>query len=222
MEDFAKALERVLLTYSSIHQIQGRPVPIKETTWEYLCIQAADATGIPFMYDEGSHTSGQDMSLMGWTMSCKTSSMKLTDSHVKMSSYRMTKCTTAKQFIHEIDEERKNFDFYLWLVRKESKSNILSYHVYLIPSNMFSASKLIWTQTPQGRNQTWSGWGSTYKMVISASMSNQLWIDVPIRAIKNYQIAMIDMSKCIPKKLMDIADIIYGPSSSSLIRGNVV
>lgn len=216
-DQFAKALERVILTYSSIHRIHGEPVPIKESTWEYICVQAAEAIQMSYEYDEGSHTCGQDMVLDGQIMSCKTSSITLTSGNVKMSSYRMTKCSKVADFIHEIDVVRKNFDYYLWLVRREtSKGKIVSYHVYMVPSTLFTAGKLVWSETNEAsKSKVWSGWGSAYKMQIVGAMSNQLWIDVPLRVLKQYELTMVSMDRCIPKNLLDIAKMIYDSESDA-------
>ncbi len=179
-------------TIHGYHMINKNP--IKESVWESILCQVFDRLVMDYNHKNGSHTSGQDIIIDDKTiLSCKT--CKETKNCMNISSYRLTKCKTIDEFIHEIDIVRANFTHYIILSRNEN-DKALSYNVYLIPSETIKAGMHEWDIKYKSNKDI-----SVYKtntvdgvqMTITPSMSNQLWIKLEKQHFKTYIIATIEI-----------------------------
>lgn len=168
--------------------------PIKESVWESILCQVFDKMNIEFKYKSGSHTPGQDITIDDDNiLSCKT--CKETKHELNISSYRLTKCKTIDDFVHEIDTVRANFTHYAVLSRNESETNI-TYSLYLIPAEKIKAKYHEW-ETKYKKNKEISLWktnqNNRVQMSISPSMSNQLWIKLDKLQFANHKICTIEI-----------------------------
>jgi hypothetical protein len=168
--------------------------PIKESVWESILCQVLKKVGINYEYTIGSHTPGQDITIDDDNiLSCKT--CKETKKDLNISSYRLTKCKTIDDFVHEIDNVRANFTHYIILSRSENKTNI-TYNLYLIPSERIKAIDHKW-ETKYKKNKEISLWKTDNKngvqMSITPSMSNQLWVKLDKSQFVNNKICTIEI-----------------------------
>lgn len=163
-------------------------VPVKESTWEAITVQALNRSNIPCLWKPGSHKSGADIHIQGSGYSLKTT--KLLKKSINLSSYRLTQCNDIDQIVDEVDNVRNNFDEYWVLGRKECKSKI-SYHIFCIPSQKIKASNLRW-QVKLNKDKTkMVGYTTNVKdgvqMEVVHSMASQLWIKLDLDQFQKYQ-----------------------------------
>jgi len=187
--------------------------PIKEAVWENILTQALKRSAIPFTWNCGGHQSGADVVINDSVgISCK--SCKDSKTHLKISSYRMTKCNSPADFVQCIDHDRANFAFYGIITRAEDPEHT-TYAIYMIPSELVKAGDLEWTEV-MNRNKTAvnktavTEWKSNtvdgVQMSVKKSMSNQLWITLTKERFREYCIVQ-DIS--VPRhKHIDYASIV--------------
>lgn len=189
--NFKLSLENTIRGFHIIHSN-----PIIERNWEEIFIQANKKIYKNIKYDSGSHKSGMDCIINNISYSNKTAKIK--NKKLSISSYRLTKCNNITDIINEIDNVRKNFNYYALLARKES-NNIITYNYYKIPSNFFIANNFIWNNKYSKTNKL-SGWKTNIingiYLDITCSMSNQLWIHLEIDYIGKYLVNSINVNKC--------------------------
>jgi len=178
---------------------------INETIWEDINATVFSASGIEvYSKSDGSHLSGMDINCSLGGISNKSAKYSNNKKSIDISSYRLTtvcsekKCGTPIEIIEEINK-RKNFDYYSFIVRDETDSNLIHYDWLLIPSNylVLDPTSYIWEPTigKRGKNKdTQVGWHTNEingcKMSITFSMSSQLWIHIEMtEEIKKFIIA---------------------------------
>jgi hypothetical protein len=185
---FLKNLVKTVRGYHLVNQ-----APIKEAVWEGILASSLSVSCIEHTWNNGGHQSGKDISVIDGVrrvgVSCKSCKDKPAGKQLTLSSYRMTKCRDAEEFIQCIDFERANFDFYGVLSRYETE-DLLKYAVHFIPSELVKASKLEWTEKFDKEGKSIVGWESQeadgVQMNIVRSMSNQLWIKLRKEAFKEH------------------------------------
>ena len=178
-------------TVRGYHLVNGSP--IKEAVWEGILASSLSVSGIEYSWNNGGHQSGRDISVVDGVrrlgVSCKSCKDKKTGKHLTLSSYRMTKCRDAEEFIKCIDFERANFDYYGVLSRCEN-DDLVRYAVHFIPSEMVKANKLEWTEKLDKKGKSIVGWEGQevegVQMNVVRSMSNQLWIKLNKDAFKEH------------------------------------
>ena len=185
------------------HKINSSP--INETIWEDLNAEIFTSVGIDILSkSEGSHLSGMDLNTTLGRISNKSAKYPNGNKSIDISSYRLTtvcsenNCGNPASIIEEINS-RKNFEYYSFIVRNESKADMISYDWLLIPSNhiVLDPASYIWEPTIGKRGNkkdTQVGWNTNEingcKMSIRFSMSSQLWIHIEMtEEIKTYKVA---------------------------------
>jgi hypothetical protein len=182
---FNHSLEKTLKGY---HLVSDEP--IKEAVWESILASALKRSDKNITWNSGSHESGKDIVVHvqdgeDAAISCKSCKWtKPQKDSLLISSYRMTKCNTVEEFVHEIDTVRCNFQYYGVLYRIEKKGTLL-YSVYFIPSNAIKAEHLQWSETKSKKGWTTSVVNGVH-MSVSKSMSNQLWIKLSKSMFEQY------------------------------------
>lgn len=178
---------------------------INETIWEDINSIIFSSLGIEiYSKSDGSHLSGMDINCSLGRISNKSAKYSNNKKSIDISSYRLTtvcsekKCGNPEEIIEEINK-RKNFDYYSFIVRDESDSENISYDWLLIPSNylILEPSAYVWEPTIGKRGKkanTQVGWNTNKingcKMLITFSMSSQLWIHIEMtQEIKKFIIA---------------------------------
>ena len=181
--------------------------PINETIWEDINSLIFTSLGINIYYkSDGSHLSGMDINCLLGKISNKSAKYNKNKKSIDISSYRLTtvcsenNCGILKNIISEINN-RKNFDYYSFIIRDELNNGNISYDWLLIPSNylIFNPSSYIWKPTigKKGKNKDIQiGWNTNdingSKMSIVFSMSSQLWIHIEMtEEIKKFIIANV-------------------------------
>lgn len=169
--------------------------PIKESVWENVFKCALKHDGLSPQCKNGSHLPGKDVTAVfddDTTQKYSCKSCKIHRGIISISSYRLTTCTTIPQFIYEIDVKRNNFDSYAILAREDviEEQEIL-YTLYMIPSSFIKAGDFQWKEH-YSTSERFTGWHTDTKdgmsMSITKSMSNQLWIKIPIENIRSFKV----------------------------------
>ncbi len=175
--------------------------PVNETIWEDLNSLIFTTSNIDvYTKSDGSHLSGMDIDCSIGKISNKSAKYSYSggvgDKPFKqcfdISSYRLTtvcsekQCGTPTDFIQEINN-RKNFDYYSFIIRSEINLGNIKYDWILIPSNhpILDPASYTWEPTlgKRGKNKdSQIGWHTNdingCKMSIVFSMSSQLWIHI--------------------------------------------
>ncbi len=184
--------------------------PINETIWEDINTLIFTHSGIEVTnQSKGSHLSGMDIRSSIGNISNKSAKYTPNKSNISISSYRLTTvcsnkdCGTPEKFIEEINA-RKNFDFYSFIIRDETKADEISYDWLFIPSNhpLLDPAAYTWSPTigKKGKNTgTQVGWQTNVingcSMSITFSMSSQLWMEIEMtEEIKKHIIATTTVS----------------------------
>jgi hypothetical protein len=180
--------------------------PINESTWEDVNTQIFECVGVPvYSKADGSHTSGMDIECAFGGISNKSAKYTKEQKSFDISSYRLTtvcnesSCGTPEEICEEINK-RKNFDYYSFILRDDTKnSDTVQYDWYLIPSghSIFNPCSYTWKPMIGKRGKkkdTQIGWETNVingsYMTITFSMSSQLWIHVEkTKEIENMIIA---------------------------------
>lgn len=181
--------------------------PINETIWEDINSLIFTSLDIDIYYkSDGSHLSGMDIDCLLGKISNKSAKYNKNKKSVDISSYRLTTVCNDKNYgiIENIIDEinnKKNFDYYSFIIRDELNNGDISYDWLLIPSNyfIFNPSSYIWKPIigKKGKNKDIQiGWNTNEidgcKMSIIFSMSSQLWIHIEMTdEIKKFIIANV-------------------------------
>jgi hypothetical protein len=182
--------------------------PIVERNWEEVFVQAqkrAD-TSNSIEYVCGNHGSGSDCTVGGVSFSNKTS--RIRNGKLSISSYRLTGCrNNLKAIVNEIDNVRKNFDYYALLAREELP-DVYIYRYYKIPSHFFMAKDFTWAKK-YTRKGKFSGWKTHalkgIRLDITECMSSQLWIHLNTHVIAKYLENTIKISR--EQETMSFAEV---------------
>lgn len=184
-ENFKKCVKGYHLINSS---------PIIEKIWEDINANLFTSVGIEVQSkSNGSHAPGMDIQCALGGISNKSGKYSNGKKNIDISSYRLTtvcnskKYGTPEEIIQEINK-RKNFEYYSFIIRDESRENdLITYDWLLIPSNYLILDPASYTWEPmigkRGKNKDEQiGWTTNEidgcKMGITFSMSSQLWIHI--------------------------------------------
>jgi len=184
-ENFKKCVKGYHLINSS---------PIIEKVWEDINANLFTSVGIDVVSkSNGSHAPGMDIQCAMGGISNKSGKYSNERKGIDISSYRLTTVCNAKNYgtpeeiVHEINN-RKNFDYYSFIIRDEERDNDkICYDWFLIPSNYFvlDPTSYIWQPMigKRGKNKDIQvGWNTNEingcKMTITFSMSSQLWMHI--------------------------------------------
>lgn len=169
--------------------------PLKETMWEEINAQILiHSNCIVNSQSGGSHKSGSDIECSLGRFSNKTTQYEKNKPMFKISSYRLsTYCSDKEpgdiQTILQGIHDKKNFDYYSILVRREIEGGKMQYDWYLIPAEYgpFSPNNYIWKPMIGQRGKKKDvvvGWETNEyegsSMSITFSMSSQLWLDIHV------------------------------------------
>lgn len=184
--------------------------PIKESMWENVNEEIFKRLGMKVKdTSKGSHKSGKDMNVNGYSISNKSGLYKnKSNDNFSISSYRMAGVKYSndddiKPFIDEINK-RKNFDYYSIIVRREIIEKVgalevgkkMLYDWYLIPSDCcgFDPNLHKWSKNigKSGKlKDKCNGWKTEKTkdgkyMDIKISTAYQLWFHVNKDSMKKY------------------------------------
>ncbi len=184
-------LNKLAKTVHGYHLVNS--VPIKEAVWESILVTSLANSGIKHSWNNGGHQSGTDVSIIDGVkevgISCKSCKDTTKQSHLQISSYRMTKYKHVEDIINCIDIERANFEYYGILSRLEN-DKFVKYSIHFIPSQMVKASRLHWSEkldTETGKVSSWvTNEVDGVQMNVVKSMSNQLWIKLKKEMFKEH------------------------------------
>jgi hypothetical protein len=162
--------------------------PVNADRWEEIAFHVLKSMGQKYKgndpkWESGSHAPGADL----WTdllaISAKAGSIK--NDTLYLSSYRLTRFGDLAAMKIFIDGDGKNFDIYLCCARKDSSDGSRTYKIFVVSADIFIAKKLKWKEVISTRSGKSSGWyglsDNGVAVKIQKSMSNQLWIEIPIR-----------------------------------------
>jgi len=163
--------------------------PINSDRWEEIIYHTLKTMGLgyqggPPKWELGSHAKGADLWTDNFAISAKAGVVK-PDSLI-ISSYRLTRFGSLKEMKDYIDGPGRNFDIYLCCARAET-TQMRTYKIFLIPVEVLVANDLSWAEMhgKSGGFIGWSGVGDTgVKVNIRSKMSNQLWVEVPLKFCK--------------------------------------
>jgi len=167
-------------------------MPINETMWEEIHSMVFTACNIEILSkSNGSHAPGMDIHSSIGKFSNKSAKYLSKKNNFKISSYRLTtlcdskNCGNIIDIVNEINN-KKNFDYYSFILRRENeKTETIDYDWLIIPSDyqVLNPSSYEWSPTMGKKNNDEQvGWHTNKingcKMYINFSMSSQLWIHV--------------------------------------------
>ena len=128
----------------------------------------------------GSHAKGTDIKTKKFAISAKSGSIE--GGYLRISSYRLTRYKDINEmnnFINKID-----YDYYLCCARNDTKDGGREYIIYLINSSVFRPRVSDW-KPYKNKNGKVAGYACNIqngtKGKIVYNMSNQLWIDIPLK-----------------------------------------
>jgi hypothetical protein len=184
--EFTKRLEKLIAYVSSATR-----TPINGELWEEVIYHTLRSMGSKYQgggpkWVSGSHAPGADLWIDEFGISAKAGNIK--NDRLVISSYRLTRFADLESMIAYIDGPGKNFDIYLCCARIDT-ANQRTYNVFVVPNDAFAASELKWTELLSQKDNKISGWrGINDQGVIVSiykSMSNQLWIELPLSACRS-------------------------------------
>ena len=200
--------------------------PINETIWETINLEILENCDYKVNYSSnGSHSSGKDISCEWGCLSNKSAKYNKNKDEFSISSYRLTTVCSDKncgQIIDIIKEinSRKNYEYYSFIIRNEL-NELYEYDWYLIPADylIFNPDSYNWIPMFGQRGNKIGeqiGWKTNEvlgsKMVITFSMSSQLWINIYVtEELKSFIVASCSVGKkniINYSKLHDIINVI--------------
>ena len=192
------------------NRLEQSKIKITDLVLEELISFALEDSDNNHVYESGSHTAGRDIRFVDDDEGDKSvKSGKLTDESLTISSFRLSRYKDLKDMLNFIDNDGKNFDFYYVLGRKETR-DVINYVFYMIPSDIFTSTKMKWEDTYSTRSGKHSGWktidDSPIKLKIVDNMSSQLWIDIDRKFVDKFKYFEIkkDLSKLGEKRFIAI------------------
>lgn len=198
--------------------------PINETVWEDINSVLFSSSNIDiYSKSNGSHLSGMDIHCSLGKISNKSAKYSKNRKGFDISSYRLTticsenRCGNPADIIREINN-RKNFNYYSFIVREETHDNFIHYDWLFIPSDYSIFDPLSYTWEPtigkKGNNKGIQvGWNTNTvngcKMSITFSMSSQLWIQIEMNEeLKSFIIASTTINKKQKYNYIDICNML--------------
>lgn len=168
-------------------------VPIEGLTWEFISYCAFRKTYGNCEWNVGSHKEGSDISVKinGKKINISVKTNRADGKKASISSYRTTRYKTLKEKIEFIKETNSSFNYY-FLLLKNMTSQVVTYDIFLIPSNVFSCYDLNkWKE----EEKTWIYEDDRFKAKITKSMSDQLWYYFNVDYIQPYFVTKVNV-KC--------------------------
>jgi len=166
-------------------------VPIEGLTWEFISYCAFRKTYGNCEWNVGSHKEGSDLSVKinGRETNISVKTNRVDGKKACISSYRTTRYKTLEKKIEFIKQTNSSFDYY-FLLLKNMTSQVVTYTVFLIPSDAFSCYDLNkWKE----KEKTWIYEDDRFKAKITKSMSDQLWYYFNIDYIQPYFVTEVDV-----------------------------
>jgi len=175
-DTFSLNLEK-LIKFHSLNSV----VPINADRWEEIVNATLNFMGRNPKWNQGSHSAGADIWIEAFVISAKSG--KVSNDNLIISSYRLTRFGNLEKMKEFIDGKGKNFDIYLCCAKIDNKTERV-YKVFLIGADTISAKKTNWSKS-YNKKKLHSGWeGSDNQGIllrIVKKMSNQLWMEVPLK-----------------------------------------
>ncbi len=176
-KNFSINIEK-LIKFHSLNSI----VPINADRWEEIINATLKFMGKNPEWNQGSHSAGADVWTKDFSISAKSG--KISGDSLMISSYRLTRFNNLEEMKEFIDGEGKNFNIYLCCARIDSETERI-YKIFLIDANVISAKRINWGDSYSKDKKVHSGWEGKDKngvlLRIVRTMSNQLWMEVPLK-----------------------------------------
>jgi len=159
--------------------------PINGINWENLLYNSLIKQSDDVLWNPGSHQVGTDITYNDIRISCKGGRMKgKKKPKFTVSSHRTTSKKTLEEKINYLSENHE--DVFFCLSYKEDLPNH-HYTLYTFDSDILDYRSLNWKKTKDG----WKGIGNTFVARIHKSMSDQLWLDIPLSLLNERAIIEI-------------------------------
>jgi len=153
--------------------------PINGINWENLLYNALIKQSDNVEWNPGSHQVGTDIRYNDIGISCKGGRIKGKKNPIfKVSSHRTTAKKTLEEKIDYLSEDHE--DIFFCLTYKDDLPNYHHYTLYTFDSDILDYRLLEWKETKGG----WIGKGNTFVAKIQKSMSDQLWLDIPVSSLE--------------------------------------
>jgi hypothetical protein len=160
--------------------------PITGTIWEEILSNSFSDVGYNTTWKpDNSHKVGEDMSiseLMMSRISCKSGVFKKNKSHnlgscVQFSSSRTTSFKTLKDKLNHLS--KSHYDYHFMLSKNDKFDG--TYKLLIIDANVCNVNDVTWESNKNGKPDDYvTKVGGPFKGVISAAMSGQLWVTLPL------------------------------------------
>ena len=160
--------------------------PINGINWENLLYNALIEQSDNVEWSPGSHQVGTDIVYNDIRISCKGGRVRGKKKPTfKVSSHRTTSHTTLNEKIDYLSLRHEDVFFCL-----SYKTDLPSHHytLYTFDADLLDYKSLNWKSTNGG----WKGEGTTFTAHIQSSMSDQLWLDIPLLALNERAVIEIE------------------------------
>lgn len=171
--------------------------PINSDRWEEVIYVVLKYMNFNPRWNLGSHQPGADIWIKEFSISAKSGN--LSNGVLSISSYRLTRFENLKQMIAFIDNDsEKNYDIHLCCARIDNEYQRV-YKVFVLENNIFKAKDLTWGEMQGVRTSGITGWRGVHQngvvVEIRKKMSNQLWINYPLRLCNQITEIKLDARK---------------------------
>jgi len=159
--------------------------PINGINWENLLYNSLIKQSDDVVWNPGSHQVGTDITYNGVGISCKGGRVRGKKKPIfKVSSHRTTSYVTLEEKIEYLSENHEDIFFCL-----SYKDDMPTHHytLYTFSSDILNYKSLEWKTTKGG----WKGESSSIIARIKSSMSDQLWLDIPLSLLNERTIIEI-------------------------------
>tara|TARA_Y100000310_G_scaffold293155_1_gene322549 strand:- start:207 stop:767 length:561 start_codon:yes stop_codon:yes gene_type:complete len=173
--DYQILSEDLTTQFESYHDLLISP--INGIHWENLLYNALLKQSDDIIWNPGSHQVGTDITYNGIGISCKGGRIRGKKRPIfNISSHRTTSYTTLQEKIEYLSLNHEDAFFCL-----SYKDDLPSHHytLYTFDSDVLDYKSLEWQSTKGG----WKGKGPTFEAKIQSSMSDQLWLLVPLSVL---------------------------------------
>lgn len=183
-EKFIKCLEQHI-----IYRTEQSKIKITDLVLEEIITFSLEDSNVEHTYNSGSHSPGCDIKILNNALSVKSG--KETKDKLTISSFRLSRFNdNINDMINYIDNDGKNFDYYIILSRLEDKTKIC-YNLYIIPSNIFICKELKWNKI---KNDYKANDDNIFLKIVK-NQSSELWITFKKEFIEKYKYISIVKNK---------------------------
>jgi len=165
-----------------------RSIPVNDKMWELVLKRSFEKMGAKVEYDYNSHRKDYDLKTCNIRISCKSGRLRKYngDECYIISSHRLGRFPQLSEKISFL--KKKEFDVYysLSLIEQIDKKNgniIFKYRLVTIPYDFFKWSQKNWKK----RSKVLKYKTHKFNAEIRKSMSDQLWLMIPTKHIKNFK-----------------------------------